>query len=133
MARRNVSHWRRCLALYASILSVIGANATVFPENAPEKESGTDEKIAENTAEETKEIVLPEISKEELREKLVELGEELETFEFEGVDKVLNELFGYQYQGQKLEELLLSVKEKADAFDFMGAEEELTAVKEKTR
>ena len=121
------------MAEYASILSVIGANATVFPENAPEKESGTDEKIAENTAEETKEIVLPEISKEELREKLVELGEELETFEFEGVDKVLNELFGYQYQGQKLEELLLSVKEKADAFDFMGAEEELTAVKEKTR
>ena len=125
------------MAEYASTLSVIGANPTVFPENAVEKTSGADEKTAEDTVENTigevQETSLPEIAKEELCEMLVKLGEELETFEFEGVDKVLNELWGYQYQGQKLEELLLSVKEKADAFDFMGAEEELTAVKEKTR
>ncbi len=122
------------MAEYTSILSVIGANATVYPENAVKEESGAEEKAAESTTEEAvQEINLPEISKEELFEALVKLGEELETFEFEGVDKVLNELCGYQYQGQKLEELLLFVKEKADAFDFMGAEEELAAVKEKTR
>ena len=120
------------MAEYTSILSVIGANATVYPENAAKEESGAEEKPSEST-EEAVETSLPEIAKEDLCEKLVKLGEELETFEFEGVDKVLSELFGYQYQGQKLEELLLSVKEKADAFDFMGAEEELAAVKEKTR
>ena len=122
------------MAEYSSILSVIGANATVYPENAEKEQNSMDEKAAESAGEAVAEDTgLPEIAKEELREKLVKLGEELETFEFEGVDKVLNELFEYRYQGQKLEELLLSVKEKADAFDFMGAEEELAAVKEKTR
>ncbi len=55
----------------------------------------------------------------------------METFELEGIEAVLGELLQYQYEGTALKELLGNVKAKADAFDFMGAGEELETVKAK--
>ncbi len=74
---------------------------------------------------------LPEISKEQFLQETEKLQEQLETFELEGIEAVLGELLQYQYEGTALKELLGNVKAKADAFDFMGAGEELETVKAK--
>jgi len=83
---------------YDRILSVIGANNTIFPKEQQMAE--------ENEADETKDHTLSEMSKEELETELNMLKEQLDTFEFEGVQNALERFWGYQYNGIRLEELL---------------------------
>ncbi len=116
-------HHEETMTEYDRILSVIGANNTIFPKEQQMAE--------ENEADETKDHTLSEMSKEELETELNMLKEQLDTFEFEGVQNALERFWGYQYNGIRLEELLSAVKEKIDAFDFMGASEELETVREK--
>ena len=74
-----------------------------------------------------------EIGKDRLTELFTQLAEQLDTFESTAVDGLLKELFQYEYQGQALRTVLSSVEEKAEAFDFLGAEEELMKLQEKMR
>jgi len=71
------------------------------------------------------EQVIGAAAKEKLEEALDRLAGRLETFESEGVFEVLDELANYQYCGESLSSVLTPVREKTQAFDFMGAEEEL--------
>ncbi|MBQ6889355.1 MAG: response regulator [Lachnospiraceae bacterium] len=119
------------MAEYGRVLEEIRKNEIIFPKDA---QDDTDNCVAGETAEaDVQENNLPEIPEEKLYEALERLEEQLGTFEYEGVQSVLEELLEYQYHGMRLDELFESVKEKAEAFDFMGAEEELEATKEKMR
>ena len=71
---------------------------------------------------------IQEIEQEMLEEGLHKLQENLDTFESAGVEEILEELAGYAYHGQALQELLKPVADKVKAFDFMGAAEELDAL-----
>ncbi len=127
------AHNEETLAEYEKILSVIGKNKIIFPAGAPALE-GTEKAVSTpETGMEKESAGLPEISKEQFIENIEILEEQLETFELEGIEKVLGELLNYQYEGMALKELLGSVKLKADAFDFMSAGEELAVIKEKMR
>lgn len=125
------AHNEETLVEYEKILDVIGKNKIIFPDGTPDKEKAG-EMLLEQEAELHKASgELPEISKEQFLEELKTLEEQLETFELEGIEKLLGELLQYQYKGTPLKELMISVKSKADAFDFMGAGEELAAIREK--
>nr|MDE6608427.1 hypothetical protein [Lachnospiraceae bacterium] len=129
------------LTEYEKILSVIGRNRIIFPEGTPNEEKA-EELLARqeaalgaeegNTARKVSEE-MPEISKEQFLQELEKLEEQLETFELEGIETVLGELLQYRYEGTALKELMETVKSKADAFDFIGAGEELEGVREKLR
>ena len=103
---------------YERILSVIAKNNTIFPNGS--------QIIINETDSLNEEISV--ILKEELSIELNVLKEQLETFEFDGVQNALNRLFEYQYEGIRLDVLLAAVKDKVDAFDFMSASEELESV-----
>ena len=104
---------REMMTEYERVLSVLKENERICPQKTQEN--------------------LQEIEQGKLEERLEELTEQLETLESDRVEEILEELFEYQYQGQPLKELFLPVQEKVNEFDFMGAEEMLTAVKEKMR
>ena len=129
-------HTMETLLEYERILQVIGENRVVFPDGTPgveETKPGAGETNAVPKAEETGTVPEPgagslaEMTKEKLEEALEQLAGRLETFESEGVFEVLNELGNYRYSGENLSEVLAPVREKVQAFDFMGAEEELAS------
>jgi len=125
------AHNEETLVEYEKILGVIGRNKIIFPKGAPDKEKAG-ERLSDQEAELQKASdELPEISEEQFLQEIEKLEEQLETFELEGIETVLGELLHYQYKGAALKDLMDSVKSKADAFDFMGAGEELAAMKEK--
>ena len=127
------AHTEETLAEYEKILDVIGRNKIIFPEGAPDKEKSGETLSEQGAAVQKASDGLPEIEKERFLQEIEKLEEQLETFELEGIETVLGELLQYQYEGTPLKELMGSVKSKADAFDFMGAGEELAAIKEKLR
>ena len=114
-----LAHTEETLIKYERVLQAIGENRVIFPEGAPNSDIVA-EKISQD---------LPELPQEELEEKLDRLMEQLGTFESEGVMGTLGELDAYQYHGQSLSGQLAPVRDKVEAFDFMGAEEELAAGK----
>jgi len=136
------AHNEEMLAEYEKILGVIGKNRIIFPDGTPDAQAagelpakqeaelgaGADADIVQKALER-----LPEISKEQLLQEIGKLEEQLETFELEGIETVLGELLQYQYEGTALKEWMKAVKSKADAFDFMGAGEELAVVKAKLK
>lgn len=134
-------HNEEMLAEYEKILDVIGRNRIIFPEGMPNEEKAEELLANQEAALETAEgdaaggtlEGLPEISKERFQQELEKLAEQLETFELEGIETVLGELLQYRYGGTALKELMKAVKSKADAFDFMGAGEELEEIKEKLK
>ncbi len=74
---------------------------------------------------------LEEMSPEDFAVLAGELEQALGTFEVEEVEKVLGRLEGYGCRGISLTKLAETIRRKAEAFDFMGAEEELAAVRER--
>ena len=148
-----LSHTEETLEEYERVLHAIGENEVIFPDgtgNRPESAgmagnqdgSGENGRALSKAAEEDKgdgrsssgaaaADERPELSLEKLEEALAKLEEQLETFESEGVLAVLKELELYCYEGQPLSERLASVREKAETFDFMGAQEELAAWKDR--
>lgn len=109
------AHNGELLAEYERVLGVIGRNPMIFPNKAQDKPN------------------LAEISKGRLLDELERLRGKLETFESDGVDEALTRLLAYQFENEPLTDLLGGVKEKAGAFDFMGAGEDLAAIVEKMR
>lgn len=121
-----MNHTMETLLEYERILKVIGENRVVFPDGTPEAEDTNAVPETEGTG------TVPEaagslaaVTKEKLEEAFDRLAGRLETFESEGVFEVLDELANYQYCGESLSSVLTPVREKTQAFDFMGAEEEL--------
>ena len=118
------------LAEYERVLSVISANRVIFPEgiepeDAPQKPDADMDEIK------SKEEEKQEITGQELEQKLKELEEQLQTFVREDAETVLQELARYRYGQYDVAELMKPIREKVDLFDFMGAEDELAAIREK--
>ncbi len=137
-----LAHTAETLEEYERVLRTIGENQVVFPNGTAE---GENEDSAVSRSGESAGAAMPdggeagsaeagterpELPAEQLEEACKKLEEQLETFESEGVLAVLEELEHYCYGGQPLSELLAPVREKAEAFDFMGAQEELAAWRE---
>ncbi|MBO5293324.1 MAG: response regulator [Lachnospiraceae bacterium] len=127
-------HHAETIGEYSHILSVIGSHPVLFPEKKQDTESGIEQATeAVAQGQQAAEQKLPEMEREVLWQEIDKLQEQLDRFEYEEVQKVLDGLWEKQYQGVALSELLQEVKEKADAFDFMGAGEKLQEAKEKMR
>ena len=117
------------LAEYERVLSVIAANRVIFPEGVKKETAQSTDLPWESANPPGQEK--QEISTQKLEQKLEELKERLQTFVREDAIEVLQELAGYRYGQADMAELLKTVREKVDLFDFMGAEEELAAIREK--
>lgn len=138
-----LAHTWETLTEYGRVLDAIGENKVIFPEGTSEtgwesnagtgenagKGNGTESAAATGDGRKEEDYDLPELTQEKLEEALDELAKQLETFESEGVQAIFAQMEAYQYRGQLLSEYLASVREKAETFDFMGAEEELAARK----
>ncbi len=127
-------HHEAMMQEYHKIMDVIKEN--IITEKTEDPSSDTDAAKIEDTSEEhaSEECGTDkEIGKDRLTELFTQLAEQLDTFESTAVEELLKELFQYEYQGQSLKDMLASVEEKAEAFDFMGAEEELVKLQEKMR
>lgn len=142
-------HTAEMLEEYKRVLGVIAENKEFFPNGAGEgqkrqetqeagsgmhqseaetgQEAGSNVRQADTGGQAQK----PEIMKDALIEKLDLLAEKLQTFEYDSIKEVFLELSDYRYGEMDLEELLNPLREKADMFDFMGAEEELVIMREK--
>lgn len=118
------------LTEYERVLSVIAANRVIFPEGVKEEETAQKTDLPEADAK-PREQEKPEISGQELEQKLEKLEEQLQTFVRDDAEEVLQELAGYRYGQCDMAELLKPIREKVDLFDFMGAEDELAAIREK--
>ena len=89
--------------------------AELQTEETPELETGTEENKGEQKPSEGEKP-----SPEQL---LTLLGEQLESFESEGVEDTLDQLEEYTFQGKALKELSGKIREKVKDFDFLGAAE----------
>ncbi|MCH5341327.1 MAG: response regulator [Acetatifactor sp.] len=132
------SHHREMMEEYARVLEVLGADTRINPEagkSAPAETAGDpsgNSPDAEASAEDShKAEELPEMTGEELEGILGEIQEALGTFESEAVEEILKKLQGYRYGDQPLAELVEPIRKKASMFDFMGAEDELTGIRER--
>ena len=77
------------------------------------------------TASQEEQAAGAEIDGEKLKKLLQELAGALSSFESDSVKKALNQISIYSYQKQNLRKFAKSIEEKADAFDFVAAEDEL--------
>lgn len=132
------SHHREMMEEYERVLKVLGEDVRINPEakkSVPDEteENPSGDSAASGTSAEGTPAAedLPEISGEELAGILGEIQEALGTFESEAVEETLNKLQGYRYGDESLAELVEPIRKKAVMFDFMGAEDELTGIRER--
>lgn len=119
-------HTGEMLAEYERVLGVIAENKEFFPNGVGE---GMELRKKQTGA--AGQVQKPEITEELLIDKLHLLAEQLQTFEHDSVEEVLQELAGYRFGEMDLDEFMNPLQEKVDMFDFMGAEEELALIREK--
>ncbi len=138
------SHHQEMMEEYERVLSELGQDGRIGqaeadglePDSAHKggtAEAGADGEGADVKGEKDNGAAagLAQLSGDELKDKLSRIGEALETFESEAVDAVLDELKGYGYGDLSLTELTEPIRRKAAMFDFMGAEDELAAIRER--
>lgn len=112
------AHTEDMLKEYERVLKVIRSSPDIFPEIRPE--------LSEQTGK-------SDIQPDDLDSKLAELSQTLDTFEMEKVQECIDALSGYSVNGKSLSELLSGIIQKAAAFDFMGAAEELEELRRNVR
>ncbi len=121
-------HHEELLDKHDKLLRCFQENLFLFPEGyeetggtelqteeAPELETGTEKKEGEQEPSDGENP-----SPEQL---LTLLGEQLESFESEGVEDTLDQLEKCTFQGKALKELSGRIREKVKDFDFLGAAE----------
>jgi hypothetical protein len=109
-----------------SIQTAFGAEAPNEPLPKDEPARSPEPAASLKPAEEAGE----DIEKRKLIDSLDKLEEQLESFESAAVEELLEELSGYTFRGQTMGEWLSPIGDKVREFDFLGASEALSALRE---
>ena len=127
------SHHKEMMEEYQRILNLLGSDERINPDaGQATKTAEPDGKEAEATGQEGLSVEeLPELTAEEYNTLLNELKEALGTFENDAVEDILVKMQGYKYRDEPLAALVEPIRKKAAMFDFMGAEDELTGIRER--